>query len=361
MLRFARNKLPPRADGVDRCEGDGNEREGGVRPSLRRPARRDLRQRPLEQRRSARVRRAVHRSRQGDRRPARPSPYGRLSVLECRTVSSRRELDGVGSRSRIGSTRRRRSFIPPLRQQLRDFHARRAPYFRFGDIELLSVVRDQTVVARTTAHTNAKLDAKLGERQLLFGFTEFVDDGDVFAELVGGPRGPRPPDRRHALVRAREPPAQSVRRGRHVGVRGARVRRQPLQPRVLPRRCTSGMASSGGSRGRRSCFADLDQGDAPVEELFPFDEGASRARAAGGQAREQTTHEEGARLRSSDAERELRAAGLLHRDRRGRVRVPGGGPRLPDRRADRALPVQGRRADRVRPLRAGHLRLSCGR
>ena len=104
-------------------------------------------------------------------------------MLEVRTVSSRLELDewiALTDRLYAGTPQ----FVPPLRQQLRDFHARKAPYFRHGDIELLSVVRDGDVVARTTAHTNAKLDAKLGARQLLFGFTEFVDDEAVFAELV---------------------------------------------------------------------------------------------------------------------------------------------------------------------------------
>jgi hypothetical protein len=75
-------------------------------------------------------------------------------------------------------------FIPPLQQQLRDFYEQKAPYFRHGDIRFLSVVRDGVVVARTTAHTNAKLDAKLGMKHLLFGFTEFVDDDAAFGALV---------------------------------------------------------------------------------------------------------------------------------------------------------------------------------
>jgi hypothetical protein len=75
-------------------------------------------------------------------------------------------------------------FIPPLQQQLRDFYERKAPYFRHGDIRFLSVVRDGVVVARTTAHTNAKLDAKLSMKHLLFGFTEFVDDDAAFGTLV---------------------------------------------------------------------------------------------------------------------------------------------------------------------------------
>jgi hypothetical protein len=48
----------------------------------------------------------------------------------------------------------------------------------------VSVLRDGVVVGRTTAHTNSKLDAKLGARQLLFGYTEFEDDDDVFATLA---------------------------------------------------------------------------------------------------------------------------------------------------------------------------------
>jgi hypothetical protein len=75
-------------------------------------------------------------------------------------------------------------FIPPLRGQLRDFYRQKAPYFAHGDIEFLSIVSDGKVVARTTAHTNTKLDAKLGASQLLFGFTEFVDDDGVFGALA---------------------------------------------------------------------------------------------------------------------------------------------------------------------------------
>ena len=75
-------------------------------------------------------------------------------------------------------------FIPPLTGQLRDFYKREAPYFAHGDIEFLSAVSDGKVVGRTTAHTNAKLDAKLGAPHLLFGFTEFVDDDRVFAGLA---------------------------------------------------------------------------------------------------------------------------------------------------------------------------------
>jgi hypothetical protein len=105
-------------------------------------------------------------------------------VVEVRLVSSPRELDEwIALTDRVYADTPQ--FVPPLRSQLRDFHARKAPYFRHGDIELVSVVRDGIVVGRTTAHTSSKLDAKLGAKHLLFGFTEFVDDDEVVATLVG--------------------------------------------------------------------------------------------------------------------------------------------------------------------------------
>lgn len=74
-------------------------------------------------------------------------------------------------------------FVPPVRQQLRDLLEGKAPHLRHGQLELLSLVRDGRVVGRTTAHTNAKLDAKLGAAHLLFGFTEFEDDPEVVDAL----------------------------------------------------------------------------------------------------------------------------------------------------------------------------------
>lgn len=104
-------------------------------------------------------------------------------MLEVRTVSSPRELDEwIALTDRLYADTPQ--FVPPLKQQLRDFHARKAPYFRHGDIDFVSVVRDGVVVGRTTAHTNSKLDAKLGAKHLLFGFTEFVDDDEVFTSLA---------------------------------------------------------------------------------------------------------------------------------------------------------------------------------
>jgi hypothetical protein len=106
------------------------------------------------------------------------------SRADCVTVS-----DHAALREWIGLTDRIYAddpcFIPPIRQQLADFYEQKAPYFRYDDIEFLSAVRDGEVVGRTTAHTNAKLDAKLGARNLLFGFTEFVDE-DALGALAGG-------------------------------------------------------------------------------------------------------------------------------------------------------------------------------
>lgn len=68
-------------------------------------------------------------------------------------------------------------FVPPLRQQVRD-------WWREG--VRLYVLRDNAgkVVARTSLHTDADLDAKLGRPLQLFGLTEFAEDEGVAAELL---------------------------------------------------------------------------------------------------------------------------------------------------------------------------------
>ena len=55
---------------------------------------------------------------------------------------------------------------------------------RCEDIVFLSVLRDGELVGRTTAHRHARLEARLGAPHLLFGFTEFIDDRDVFAAIA---------------------------------------------------------------------------------------------------------------------------------------------------------------------------------
>jgi hypothetical protein len=107
------------------------------------------------------------------------------SALESRTLTERRELRGwLDLTDRLYADTP--GFIPPLRQQIHDFFEGKAPYARDGSIDFLGVLKDGELAARTTAHTSAKLDGKLGRPHLLFGFTEFVEDDDVFAALLAG-------------------------------------------------------------------------------------------------------------------------------------------------------------------------------
>jgi hypothetical protein len=71
-------------------------------------------------------------------------------------------------------------YVPALHAQIRSWHAD-------PGVEL-HVLRDAAgeVVARTTLHTDAALDAELGGRHQLFGLTEFVDDESVAAALFAG-------------------------------------------------------------------------------------------------------------------------------------------------------------------------------
>lgn len=70
-------------------------------------------------------------------------------------------------------------FVPPLRETVASWWRGDVPGVR------LFVLRDDAgnVVARTTLHTDAALDDKLGSRLQLFGLTEFVHNPDVTREL----------------------------------------------------------------------------------------------------------------------------------------------------------------------------------
>jgi hypothetical protein len=104
-------------------------------------------------------------------------------VIDVRPVGSRRELAAwCALTERL--YRDAPGFIPPLRQQLRDFYEGKSPYLARDDIVFLGVFRDGELVGRTTAHRHERLDARLGAPHLLFGFTEFVDEPDVFAAIV---------------------------------------------------------------------------------------------------------------------------------------------------------------------------------
>ena len=75
-------------------------------------------------------------------------------------------------------------FVPPLKQHIAKLFIQQTPYSK--DIQMRFIaVRDQSnkVVARTTVHTSRKFDEKQGRRVQLFGFTEFVDDFNVFQFL----------------------------------------------------------------------------------------------------------------------------------------------------------------------------------
>jgi hypothetical protein len=191
-------------------------------------------------------------------------------VLECRTVSSRRELDEwIALTDRIYAETPQ--FVPPLRQQLRDFHAGKAPYLRHGEIELLSFVRDRTVVARTTAHTNSKLDAKLGARHLLFGFTEFVDDEEVFEAFVAALEERA---RAAGATRLFGPANLLPNQSGGVVVSGYEERSfvdSPYNHAYYPKLYEAhGFARQ--FEGETFVLRELGRDETPVEELFPFDE-----------------------------------------------------------------------------------------
>ena len=161
-------------------------------------------------------------------------------------------------------------FIPPFRQQLRDFYERKAPYFRHGDISFLSVVRDGEVVARSTAHTNAKLDRELGARHLLFGFTDFVDDADAFAALLGGLEEAA---RRHGATRLLGPVNLLPNQSGGVVTSGYEQRgfvdspyNHPYYPAMYERYGFERLFEGATFVGR------IAGNDVPVERIFPFDD-----------------------------------------------------------------------------------------
>ena len=266
MLRFARNKLHRELMSWI-VEGDGKNAQGGVRPPLRRAARAEATRtgsgaprapQGYDERFTA--------AQQGDRRPVRPPAKGRLtwsSAARCRARAS----STTGSRSPTGSTRTRRSssrrsgsssatstpqgaVLPPRGDRAPEHRARRRPSSR---------ARQRT---RTRSSTRSS-----ARGSLLFGFTEFVDDDEAFESLVAALEERARRIGATRLLRAGEPPAEPVRRRRHVGLRGARLRRRAVQPRLLPDATTSGTGSSAASRARRSSSLGLDRGPG----LPPFD------------------------------------------------------------------------------------------
>lgn len=72
--------------------------------------------------------------------------------------------------------RRDPRYIPTIQQQIKRWHR---------EYVELNLLRDDsgTIVARTTLHTDASFDRKLGRKIQLFGLTEFVDDDTVTTAL----------------------------------------------------------------------------------------------------------------------------------------------------------------------------------
>ena len=189
--------------------------------------------------------------------------------VDCRVVTDTRALGAwcaLTDRLYAGTT----GFIPPLRQQLRDFYEQKAPYFRHGNVEFLSVVRNGAVVARTTAHTNAKLDAKLGTKHLLFGFTEFEDDDAAFGALVDELDARA---RRLGATRLLGPVNLLPNQSGGVVTSGYEQRGFVDSPYNLPY-----YPATYERRGFVRVFegstfiAPLDEDETPVERIFPFDD-----------------------------------------------------------------------------------------
>lgn len=95
--------------------------------------------------------------------------------MSLRPVESRRDLRAFLSLTdRIYGADPR--FVPPLRATVRAWHRR--------GVRLCLLERGGEVVGRTTLHTDAALDAKLGTAAQLFGSTEFTEDAGE--ELLDG-------------------------------------------------------------------------------------------------------------------------------------------------------------------------------
>ncbi|HEX7310890.1 MAG TPA: hypothetical protein VF232_06895 [Gaiellaceae bacterium] len=189
---------------------------------------------------------------------------------DCRAVSDKR-----GLRNWLDLTDRLYAdapgFIPPFRQQIHDFFEGKAPYLRHGEIDFLSVFDGGEVVARTTAHTNSKLDAKLGGRHLLFGFTEFVEDDDVFASLLSGLEAKA---RQIGAERLLGPVNLLPNQSGGVITSGFERRgfvdsayNLPHYPAVYERHGFERVFE-----GATFIVEDIDKGTTPVETLFPFDD-----------------------------------------------------------------------------------------
>ena len=77
------------------------------------------------------------------------------------------------------------TFVPPIRQQLAALFARSRRGTSTDALRFCYVLNGSgEILARTTLHSEARFDQKLRERVQLFGFTEFVNQYDVFRFLM---------------------------------------------------------------------------------------------------------------------------------------------------------------------------------
>jgi hypothetical protein len=121
-----------------------------------------------------------------------------------------------------------------------------------------------------TAHTNAKLDAKLGTKNLLFGFTEFVDGDAAFGTLVNGLDARA---RRLGATRLLGPVNLLPNQSGGVVTSGYEQRGFVDSPYNLPYYQASYERRGFARAFEGSTFiASLDGDDTPVERIFPFDD-----------------------------------------------------------------------------------------
>ena len=73
-------------------------------------------------------------------------------------------------------------FVPPVRQNILRLFRGKTPYQK-EDMEVKFFFVEDTyhnIVARTTCHRSLKFNQKMSNDVQLFGFTEFIDDFNVF-------------------------------------------------------------------------------------------------------------------------------------------------------------------------------------
>jgi hypothetical protein len=206
--------------------------------------------------------------------------------------------------------------VPPLRQQIRGWFRGEVPGVT---MHILRDTQGEVVVARTTLHTDPDFDAKQGRPLQLFGLTEFVEADEVSEALFD------------AICAA----------GRRAGKAGT------FGPASLLPNQSGGVITSGyDDRGfidsawnhpyypaayERYGFTRRFEADTWIcpltgerhpDEIFDIDDTRLAAEGPAAAPRRQEAHHPTACDPSRDAQRELRAARVLHPDLRRATRPP---------------------------------------